>query len=109
MTAQKPKKSNPIPIVLALVLGILATSLVFQNNKIIEIKLWFWQIRSSFVLIMGIAFLLGLLLALLPMWGRLARRKRELKQCKKEMNKLQARLKEQAGRKKEMETPPNTD
>jgi len=98
-----------MPIVFALVLGILATSLVFQNNKIIEIKLWFWQIRSSFVLIMGIAFLLGVLFALLPMWGRLLRRKRELKQCKKEMNKLQALLKEQAERKKETETPLNTD
>ncbi len=109
MTAQKPKKSNPMPIVLALILGILATSLVFQNNKIIEINLWFWHLRSSFVLIMGIVFCIGMLIVLLPMSGRLLRRKRELKQCRKEVQKLKEVLKQQTERKKEAETPPSTD
>ena len=109
MTAQKPKKSNPMPIVLALILGILATSLVFQNNKIIEINLWFWHLKSSFVLIMGIAFFMGMLIILLPMTGRLLRRKRELKHCRKEVQKLKEALKQQTERKKETEAPPSTD
>ena len=65
MIEQKPKKSNSLSIVFALILGILATSLVFQNNKNIEINLWFWQVKSSFVLILGLVFFLGMLIALL--------------------------------------------
>lgn len=109
MTVQKSKKSNPIPIMLALVLGILATSLVFQNNKFIELNLWFWKIKSSFVLIMAVVFFLGILLTLLPMWGRLVHKKRELKQCSKELKKLQTLLKEEAEIKKETEAPSSTD
>ncbi len=109
MIEQKPKKSNSLSIVFALILGILATSLVFQNNKNIEINLWFWQVKSSFVLILGLVFFLGMLIALLSMSGRLLRKKRELKKCRKEIQRLQDTLKELSKKDGEAEKKVSTD
>ncbi len=94
MSEERTVKRNPLPSIIALILGVLATVLVFQNTQVVHINLWIWNVEASLIIVMGAMFLLGILVVLLPMSSKLFKKNRQLKRCRKELKKKEEEIAE---------------
>jgi uncharacterized integral membrane protein len=74
-------------IIMALIMGVLATILVIQNSAEVSIKLWFWQLKSSLIVLLAITLVLGMLFTYLLMIGKVRRLKKENSKLRKELGK----------------------
>ena len=83
MEQRKSGSGQPLGIIVAIIIAILATILVIQNSTEVSIQLWFWKVRSSLVILLPITLLLGMLFTFLLMIGRLVRLRKENKRLRK--------------------------
>ena len=75
-------KSN-FNLILGLVLGGLGVILILQNSKEVPFHLWFWEINTSLIILLGITFGSGLLMAWLLSWSRIHQLKKRVKELEK--------------------------
>jgi uncharacterized integral membrane protein len=71
-------------LILLLIFTVLIAVLALQNSGEVEIKLWFWSIRTSMVLLLILTFAFGALAGILfslPGWSRRPSRKKREQQA----------------------------
>lgn len=90
MTDQSTTKTKSrVNLILGLILGGLGVILILQNTSEVSFNLWFWHIKASLIVLLGITFGSGLLMAWLLSWSRIHQLKKENKRLQKSQLKTQ--------------------
>lgn len=83
-------------LIFALIAAIILVVFTIQNAAIVDLKLWFWDVRSSQALIILITLALGSLIGVLVSIPSRSKKKKEIEQLKKEIQKLKENNSEMA-------------
>ena len=75
-------------LIFALIAAIILVVFAIQNAAIVDLKLWFWEVRSSQALIILITLALGSLIGVLVSIPSRAKKNKEIERLKKELNML---------------------
>lgn len=73
--------------IMAVILGVLATILVVQNSREVTIDLWFWQLKSSLIILLAITLGLGMMATYLLLTGKIRRLKKDNRNLRRQLEK----------------------
>lgn len=83
-------------LIFALIAAIILVIFTIQNAAIVDLKLWFWEVRSSQALIILITLALGSLIGVLVSIPSRSKKKKEIEHLKKEIKTLKENKSEMA-------------
>ena len=83
-------------LIFALIAAIILVIFTVQNAAIVDLKLWFWEVKSSQALIILITLALGSIIGVLVSIPSRTKKKKEIEQLKKELKNLKENNSEMA-------------
>ncbi len=75
-------------LIFALIAAIILVVFTIQNAAIVDLKLWFWEVKSSQALIILITLALGSIIGVLVSIPSRSKKKKEIEKLKKEIKTL---------------------
>jgi uncharacterized integral membrane protein len=83
-------------LIFALITAIILVIFTIQNADPVDLKLWFWEVKSSQALIILITLALGSVIGVLVSIPSRSKKKKEIEQLKKEIKTLKENNSEMA-------------